>query len=356
MRTLTILILLLVTACTSNNLLEYETLTLPPQEELTYTTVVRNIPAKYVMNLFITDSVFIVAGNDQESFFFAYDKKTGKHLKNFLKIGRGPFEGVSPFLLAINGDSCVITESNLRKGWSLSLSGLLQGKSDFYREFRFQFPKERPQMMASDVVNLGENRYIIPIPFTATERFAIITNPYSTGEKSVKHIYTKYPHITPDADSVNAAILNYINQFTLSPDRTKFVTLSYLGAIAETFQFQKDTLIPLAIKGFIKPEYHVARFGAHPKTDAMMGFSSVITSNEYFYTIYHNHRYNTPSDKDVRTIAVFDWKINLVKSYKIKDLLFKMKLDPATNIVYGLIRNQETLEYDIVKFDKQFIE
>lgn len=356
MKIFVFLLLLGLTACTSSNVLEYEILTFPQEEELTYTPVVQNIPVRYVMDLFITDSVLIVQGNDDERFFFAYDKHTGKHLKNFMNIGRGPFEGVSPILIGINGDSCVVNESNLRRGWCFSLSGLLADKNDFYREFRFRFPQERPQMMARSGVNLGNSQYIINIPFSATERFALFTNPYSAGEKKVKHLYRKYPQITPEADSVNAAILRYINAFALSPDRTKFVTLSYIGAIAETFEFRQDTLIPLAIKGFIKPEYTVARWGAHPNTDAMMGFGSVITSDKYFYVIYHNTRYNTPSDKDIRTITVFDWEINPVKSYTLKGLLFAIKLDPATNIVYGLIRNSETLEYDLVKFDKQFVE
>lgn len=354
MKILTFFMLLLITACTSDNLVKYQPLNFPQEEELTYTPIARNIPSRYILDLFVTDSALILEGNDLESFFFAYDKATGRHLQNFFKIGRGPFEGVAPNLIAINGDSCVITESNLTKGWSFSLSGLLSGKNDFYREFRFQFPEERAQMMASNAINLGNHNYIIDIPFTAEERFAIISNPYSSGEKNIKHLYKTYPKITPEADSVNAIVLSYINKFTASPGRTKFVTLSFIGAIAETFELRQDTLLPIAVKWFIKPEYDIFNWNAIPRGDAIMGFGSVIASDNNFYAIFYNNEYNAPANKN--TIAVFDWKINPVKLYTVNDWLVTMKLDPESRIVYAVIKNRETKEYDLVKFDKQFIE
>lgn len=354
MRIFTVLMLLCAAACSSNNMVEYQPLKFPRQEELTYTPIARNIPSRYILDLFVTDSVLILKGNDLENFFFAYDKNTGKHLKSFFRMGRGPFEGVAPNLIAGTGDSCVICESNFRKGWSFSLSGLLNGKNDFYRQFRFQFPEERPQMMASNAVNLGDNKYIIDIPFTAEERFAIISNPYSSGEKTVKHIYRKYPEIAPEADSVNAIVLSYINTFGISPDKTRFVNLSFIGAIAETFEFRQDTLVPIAVKGFIKPEYDIVQWNAIPRNDAVMGFGSVIASDNHFYAIFHNAQYNSTSHKN--TIAVFDWQINPVKLYTVNDWLVTMKPDPETRIVYAVIKNRETREYDLVKFDKQFIE
>lgn len=355
MKILTFLTLvLLTTACKSDNLVKYQPLNFPLEEELTYTPIVRNIPSRYILDLFVTDSALILEGNDLESFFFAYDKATGRHLQNFFKIGRGPFEGVAPNLVAVNGDSCVIAESNLRKGWSFSLSGLFNGKSDFCREFRFKFPEERAQMMASTAINLGDHNYIIDIPFTAEERFAIISKPYSNGEKTVKHIYKAYPKITPEADSVNAIILSYINTFAASPGRTKFVTLSFIGAIAETFELRQDTLLPIAVKGFIKPGYDIVNWNAIPKGDAIMGFGSVIASENNFYAIFYNNEYNAPANKN--TIAVFDWNINPVKLYTVNDWLVTMKLDPETNIVYAVIKNRETYEYDLVKFNRKFIE
>lgn len=349
---LLLVLLLILTACSTNNILKYHSPEFPREQELTYTTVATNVPSKYILGIHIKDSVLLLQGNDGNNCFFAYNKNTGKYLKSFFQIGRGPFEGVAPGFIATPGDSCLITESNLRKGYFFSLSGLLNGHPDFFREFTFQFPEERAQMMANHPVMLEENKYLLTVPFTAVERFAIYTNPYTNGKKEVKHIHRDYPKITEDPDAVNASILQHINQYAVSPDGTKLVHLSFIGAIAETFEIGKDTALPIAIKGFLRPEYQLMGSGISPANEGMIGFGDVIASDNNFYAIY----YNTPYNKEnLRIIAVFDWNLNPVRSYTVKDRILYMTSDPGKGHVYAVVNNRETHEYDIIKFDEQFI-
>lgn len=352
MKLLIFLFLVITVSCSTDNVLKYRAIEFPQEHELTYTTIATNVPSKYILGIHVKDSVLLVQGNDGNHCFFAYNKNTGKYIMPFFQIGRGPFEGVSPGFIEAAGDSCIITESNLRKGYFFSLSGLLNGNPDFFREFNFRFPEERAQMMANHPVMLEANKYLLTVPFSATERFAVYTNPYTEGKKEIKHIHRDYPKITEEPDAVNAAILRHINKYAVSPDGTKLVHLSFIGAIAETFNLQQDSALPIAIKGFFRPEYQLMGSGISPANEGMIGFGDIIASDNYFYAIYYNMPYN--QDK-LRTIAVFDWNLNPVKSYKVKDQILSMTRDTRTNDVYAVVNNQETHEYDIIKFDESFI-
>lgn len=352
MKLLIFVFLVITVSCSTDNVLKYHTAEFPQEQELTYTTIATDVPSKYILGIYVKDSILLVQGNDGNHCFFAYHKNTGKYIRPFFQIGRGPFEGVSPGFIETPGDSCLITESNLRKGYFFSLSGLLNGNPDFFREFNFRFPEERAQMMANHPVMLAENKYLLTVPFSAAERFAVYTNPYTEGKKEIKHISRTYPKITEEPDAVNAAILQHINQYAVSPDGTKLVHLSFVGAIAETFEIGKDTLRPIAIKGFLRPEYQLMGSGISPANEGMIGFGDVIASDDYFYAIY----YNTPYNKDnLRTIAVFDWDLKPVRSYTVKDRILYMTSDPHTGYVYAVVNNRETHEYDIIKFDESFI-
>lgn len=353
MKYIYILFILFCVSC-NNESFTYQELALPKEEKLDYTLVSKNIPAKYILELHLKDSIIILGGKDTSACFFMYNRFTGEHIKDFFKIGRGPFEGVAPKYVNMEGDSCAILESNLRKGNLVNLSKLSAGNDDFYKEIDFKMPEDRPVMMAGNTIKMGNNNYLISIPFVKNQRFAICSNPYSEGAKEIKDIYSIYPKVVKDTDDNNILLFQYFNYMAISPDFTKFANFTSIGAIAETFKIQQDTMMPIATKGFLEPTYSSMGTWITPNEDSQMGFNRIIASNQYIYALYNGCQYN--DNNNIRKIVVFDWELNPVKLYTVSDLIIDMEHDPKTGEVYAIIKDKEMFEFNIVKFNKNFIQ
>lgn len=334
------------------SLISYEKPIFPATSTLTYTVICDTTTFNYPFQLLVFDSLLIVRASDRTDNFHIYNKENGKKIRSFYSFGKGPIEGVNPrSLVHLKGSKFAIQEINLRKIVVVDLEKLLKNEKEYFSEIRVARENNNNALTTDYYVYLGENRFLGSGWGISGCRFHIVNT--KSDEDRVK-LYDIYPKAIDENEEYNMVIYKYANSVAISPDGKKMVNLTLIGGIGETFNIESDTMQLRVCKGFHKPVYRKLTSGTPWLTgndDTTYGFCDAFATNDYIYAIYDGAK---DSDDKNKTIAVFDWDLNPVMLYELKDEILKLAFDSAAGYVYGVIKDVETSELKIIRFDEKF--
>lgn len=285
----------------------------------------------------IIDSLIIVLDAFRpDAFFYIYNKQ-GNLLKSFGTKGRGPGEllMVSNFHADIPNKTIRVYHSQKKSIIEYNLVKILNNETPFHIEHSIKlsgsgFPQE--------IIEFDTNKYLCC--HRAPElRYTI------QGQNQEKFSYTKYPQIEDKDDKrFTAAILNYAGIYRFSPDRTKFLEASYIGAILDLFEITNNQMTPIKTCRIYYPQYNVIDAENAQITwneDTRIGFECIYTTNNNIYSLLNGiwgHELKNPNIQEpyTKNISIFDWKGNPQTLIKTDKMMNALCVDESEKAIYAL--------------------
>lgn len=295
----------------------------------------------------IFDTIIIILDEFRPDNFFHIYNTQGKLLKSFGNKGRGPGELLTVSNFHPNKHNNTIAVYNFRKRHIIEydIQKILHNVSPFYSEHPIEASTTYPQ----EIIKLDSNNYL------CCHRLPQLRYSIQEGNEE-KFQYINYPQIEErNIPTFTAAILNYAGQYRLSPDHTKFLEVSYIGAIMDLFKIEKNKMIPIKTRLIYYPYYKVIDDQNAQITwdDATkIGFECIYTSNSYIYSLLNGiigHELKNPNIQEpyTKNISIFDWEGNPKTLIQTDHMMNALCLDETEQTIYAVAYNKG--EHALVK-------
>lgn len=232
---------------------------------------------------------------------------------------------------------------NSKKIVSYIVDSVLADSRDYFYEFKFDNVKR-----CSPFDLIGNNLLVSKYD---GGRFGLL----NTLTGTIKTLYSTYPDVVKyKEDWVLSQLFNYGNSiYAVSPDKKKMAAMTYLGAVAEVFDINDDSLTLKAEKCFAYPAIKVVQTWIEAdKENLICGFHSVTATDKYIYAVYDGSI--SSFDTKVNTICVFDWNLNPIIKYTldVEDIL-SFDYNKESGEAYAVVTVGKDVE--IIKINEKFI-
>lgn len=287
-----------------------------------------------IYDIRIMDSVLVLRSDDGKGCLHIFNKYNFKYIKTNGIIGKGPGELRNSMVeIKIIDDSLYLFElsknsiSLYHKNSFINDSSPEPDKSTVFQQYRGNF----------DIFPV--DTFYISRP-TVKTRFALFNK---SGE--LINSYNEYPDLGTKVEKsvIEMAFRNY-SLTEPKPDRSKFVSLSFVGGVLEIFQIQGGKIDKLKQKIFLFPNFNnTQEIISLISNETNIGFYNVYTTNEYIYASYSgltNKEFKENSFL-LDYITVFDWEGNLKKLYKVEGGVLDIAADESQNKIYIVTKNNE---------------
>lgn len=217
----------------------------------------------------------IIEAFDGKHYIHLFDKISGKYIKGFAAHGRGSGEFTHGSHFFLKDDTlCLVNVSNL----TINFHPFTKGG---YASVPAKVIKIKGCNGCFQILPL-ENGFI-SLP-TIKWRFALHN---SVGE--MDNTYTYYPNyenINDDA-IIRSTMYAGRQEICIKPDKRKFISLTFMGAIMEIFIINDNKVQLLKTIGFLPPKFIVSDHKkARMDPDSYVGMWSSKATEKYIYTIY----------------------------------------------------------------------
>lgn len=272
-----------------------------------------------------------------------FDLSNGHYIKSILPKGRGPGEALCVIDFDVDQDSgeVLFYDTMLHKMYRFNVDSIILNEnckdyilSKIYSTYMLAIYQGKEGYIAKGGLKLKTGE---------SPRFSMIEN------DSVIFRYCSYPEVyvpgVRDGITISYRKYAYID---VSPDKTKLVCVSGLGAILEIFDIQENKIVLDTIRGFYKPIFEVDKHESIidiPK-QTIYGFIDLYLTNQYIYAIF-NTGYD---DNNRKNFAVFNWNGDCIRLYRTDYDLNRICVDEGRNRLYAVGRD-ENLETLLVEFD-----
>lgn len=315
------------------------------QEQLTYEVFNSDFDFVSPRQLIVYDSLLVVLDwLKRDDCYHLFKKESGSYVKSFGAIGKAGGELMLPSkLIWYDKDEFFTVDRTSSKIISYNLDSVLLNSYAYFNEFKYSVKD------FEEIIGILGKRFIMSSSGDTRFELVEINDSLNTEE-----LYNGYPNVIGEEESwVVNQLFRYDPCIQVSPDKSKMVYLTYVGAVAETFNLVGDSLASRATKCFIYPKIKVVRSWIETVSgETLYGFTNVITTNDYIYALYCG---KNDVDYVVNTIYMFDWDLNAITKFSIDiDHLFCISYDSVTGCVYG-IGNDEEKNTHIIKFNEKFI-
>lgn len=269
-----------------------------------------------------------------------YDKTSGKRVKSFAKIGRGPQEVLFINNFHVNENDGILTTFSQpeRDILVFHLDSIIGNKEHYmdrvslkgYNQMTFFEAYKCPQGFL-----LYGAKYV---PYPEGHRLTLFSN-------DGKYIssYDEYPVSSSPRDSINKRDPwgQLLLCRTMSPDGTKFAEACQIGGILETFDINRN-ITHRTLTGYFKPHYYTEDNRKIFTKNTQFGFLYLQSSNRHLYALTYNGNH---SFMPIREIQVFDWQGNPIKKYKTESHLLSICPDEKEGKMYALAK---TISHEII--------
>ncbi len=191
---------------------------------------------------------------------------------------------------------------------------------------------------AHDVKRLAD-RYLLE-GFTNDMRFAVADN-------NSRSVYVEYPLILPwQDDDATAAVLTYASRVAVSPDATRWVQVSYIGAVLETFELRGGDIRSMGMNPIYRPVYDGEGNDVGWCDETTIGFDDVVATDKCIYALLNgtqgkNLKSNPPVRPFTNEITVFDWNGDIKQIISTDCMMMTIDIDEDEDVCYAIAFNPD---------------
>lgn len=284
----------------------------------------------------VFDTIIVVLDKFHLAEYFHIYNKNGKYLKAFGRRGRGPGELISASNFHANKEDETIQVYNMGKRQIIeyNLKAILNNEETFCKTYDLSYTT-----YPLEIIKYSNENYLFCDPGTDI-RYAIY------DQKEIKDSCSAYPRLE-NSDEYTPAIMGYASIRRFSPDFTKFVHATYIGAVMDFFTIKNDKIIPQNTCRLYYPKYKIVDKKRHDITwdeSTKIGFECLYTTNSYIYSLL-NGILGADLKKDnvdayTKNISVFDWQGKPYKLIKSTTMLNAICVDEKENCIYAIAYNE----------------
>lgn len=298
----------------------------------------------------IVDSLIIVLDAFRPDYFFHIYNKQGSFLKSFGNKGRGPGElmTIRNFHIDQQRKTMQVYSIEKKKILEYNLKKILNNETPFCEE---QSIKLSTPQYPYNIIKYTPDKYLC-LHNSTQQRFTIQDNEHE------KYSYSNYPEIEENNNiDFTISVLNYANSFRFSPDYTKFLEASYIGAILDLFKVTDNEIKTINTCRIYYPLYKIVDKETAQITwddQTRIGFECIYTTNNFIYTLLNGIQGRELKNPDIKNpytqnISIFDWEGNPYKLIKTDKMMNAICMDELEQTIYALAYNQG--EHSLIKIN-----
>lgn len=256
---------------------------------------------------FISDSLMVVFDRNVNDYAAHVIDIDGRYIGSFGRKGHGEGELGVPYGISYNErmDSAFIYDFMLERLVGFDLGRVIRGEAQMPSVIQFDINTIPGQKYRFSGVKRCPDGKMLGFE-DWDNRIVLMQN----GEAQA--IYREYPLVDPDFE-INRGIWNNSGgRKSISPDGSKLVISTYIGALFETFDISDGEISSRVIKGFYRPIYDPTDHGGIPRSvqpdfnNHVAGFRVVVVSDDDFVTVLDG-----PESKRIDEILTFDYDGNI---------------------------------------------
>lgn len=339
---ISIFIIILFTSCNTKQK-KYSPPYFEKQIKLKYTIIQNKLLLSPPDEMISFDKYIVVNALTDKKYLHVYDKKTGKYIGGYIKVGQGP-EEISTSCSRINYDKkekiITLLETNTNQYFIYNINKDSENLLTFKSKKCFVNNNLENNERLMGIFKIDKDLYLSDSrrfpPNKNNLRFSLTTE---TGE--IMSEYNNFP--TDD-------FWAYVSQnprISLSPDRKKMACTTFYGAVLETFTI--DDSINLIKERFFYPIIlDIKNSIAYPSDETIMGFKDITTSNKYIFSILLGSKDSKAGINS--NISVFNWNGDPVIRFKTDIDLYCICYNEDDNFIYAVALTEDC-EYILIKFD-----
>lgn len=292
------------------------------------------------MDIFLVDSLIVVSDFQSHEYAFHVFDKSGTHLCDFGRRGRGPGELVSVSSAKVSDGRIVAYDAGLKKIIVYDLMDVMSGERTYGQEYSLVGKTDNTVFQtipaAGDFILAGNNDKM---------RFGV----WNPGRSIPECTYTGYPPFVSD-DEVNWSIANYAVSMEYSPDNAKLVTGTYIGCTLEMFDVDETEIRRDTVRYFYDFKEVGYAKGAVPKWvvpdgKTVIGFQDIVLTPDMVYGLIWGIE-SDDMEKGHQKIIGFDYAGQPVCAYTLDDILVSFDIDD-TGHIYGIAVTSDFSDYCI---------
>lgn len=278
--------------------------------------------------LYIIDSLLIMADFRFDKYIFIFNKNTGKLLCTSGKKGKGPGELITPVQLSVNRQTkdLYIHDYDKHKLFRFSIPEILAGSDIPQEEISLN------QILAiQNHISYFKDSLFISSGHKNRLLIASLRD-YKIEENE------RFPEIVPTAKEWNSFLQNWSCN-ALSPDNKKYVRATLLGGIMEIFTISNEKIELEQQHFFYKPAFEKKGSQYLPIAETVYGLRHLAATDRYIYAslIGQANPQNLP-----KTIHRFDWKGNPVDYFETPYEIENFTVSEDDSNIYATVYvNQE---------------
>ena len=197
---------------------------------------------------------------------------------------------------------------------------------------------------ASTVMNAGDDMVYMRNPgYYDSDTSVLVRFVIQKKTGDILHEEIEYPI----EDKYKRFALYNFAKCSMSPDKSRFVVGTSIGAILEIFS--KDSTIEcLNTKYFHEPEFEVVSGHYEMNGKTILGFNDIYAADDRIYAVYDGERnpYYAGEERLVDTkIAVFDWEGNPLELIRTDYGIDRICYSERENVIYGAVRDIDDIMY-----------
>lgn len=295
----------------------------------------------FPMQMEKSDSLIFILDRCDSKFFHVFDT-TGVHLKSFGNIGNGPGELLNTEMFSLSADKKNIYAYDVmrKKIIGYDIAAIMNDRH-YYREISVDYdllPKGSAPMMIMDAISFDDDGTFLLVGNQDKLRFGFLR------QDRILSAYNEYPDCM-DCKNMEElwSVFNYSARWKFSPDRSRFVNATYIGAVLEIFEVNSNfELIPARSLLIYYPEYGISQ-GAVPVCvtgveNTQFGFVDIALSDQYVFTLLH--RQGDQECPDI--ISVLNWEGEPVCAYQTDKRMELLTIDEQSNRIYVITEDEES--------------
>lgn len=322
------------------------------RDTLQITSQVLNDSCIFIMprQMEVIDSLIIILDAFRPDHFFYIYNTQGKFLKSFGTKGRGPGELLiaSNFHSDIPNHTIRVYNPQKRSIIEYDLAKILNNEHPFFTECSVHLPQS---LYPQEIIKFDSEKYLC-CHRTPELRYTI------QEQDQEKFSYTIYPQLEDKNDKhFAAAILNYAGLYRFSPDYSKFLEASYIGAIMDLFEISDNEMKPIQTCRIFYPQYKIldaenAQITWDEKT--RIGFECIYATNNYIYSLLNGILGSELKNPEIqepytKNISVFDWQGTPQTLLKTNNMMNAICVDEEQRIIYALAYDKG--EHSLIKLN-----
>lgn len=332
-----LLSVLVIAGCTASPKLQYdsEQLERAPRTSVSSVVIKEGMECYYPVRMAKYDSLFLVQDFAAPGYVNIFDSQ-GEYVDCLIKKGHGHTEiDNMPTTFSIDRERGIVSVFAKPYVSEYDVRGFLGKRHDYCSKTNCSALLTSP---VHDVKKMG-SKYLL-VGFAKGMRFTV-------ADEESRSVYTEYPQILPESnDEEIAPVLLYASREAVSPDGSRWVQATYIGAVLEIFEYKDNDIRSVRINPIYRPVYEGHGMEVSWGDETTIGFDDVVVTDKYIYTLLNgtfgkNLKSNPPVRPFTNEITIFDWNGNIRQIISTDCMMMAIDIDEKEDVCYAMAFNMD---------------